>query len=56
MSPTTMDCRPIGRVRSDSLVMKTKAKRNSFHAVVKAMRVTDNRPGAASGRVIFQKA
>ena len=56
MSPTTIDWRPIGSVRSNSLVMNTKAKRNSFQALVKANSVTESSAGAASGRVILQNA
>ena len=36
--------------------MNTKANRNSFQALVKANSVTDSSAGAASGRVICQKA
>src|ERR1041384_4166687 len=48
-SPTIIDCIPTGSVLYSCFVMNTKAKRNSFQALVSVNSATASSPGLARG-------
>src|SRR4051812_43693451 len=55
-SPAIIDCIPTGSVLYSSFVMNTKAKRNSFQALVRVKSATASSPGLASGSTTFPNA